>query len=97
MTTNTYRTRIIDRKIDLYRNTMYNLVALLEYRRAEGNASLRTWFPWEGWFSASCGHRPRWDFRCEDHQVALLNRQCSNALPTTSLHQGQVMNEGVDR
>ena len=97
MITNRYCRRMIDRKIDLYRNTMYNPVAPLEHTLIKGNASLRTWFPWEGWLSACCGHRPRWDLRCEDHQVALLNKQCSNALPTTSLHQGQVMNEGVDR
>ena len=97
MTTNTYRTRMIDRKIDLYRNTTYNPVAPLEHTLIKGNASLRTGFPWEGWLSACCRQRPRWDLRCENHQVALLNKQCSDALPTTSLHQGQVTNEGVDR
>jgi hypothetical protein len=87
----------MDGKIDLYRNTMYNSVAALEHTLAKGNASLRTSFPWEGWFSGCCRHRPRWDLRCENHQGALLNKQCNDALTITSLHQGQIMNEGVDR
>ena len=35
-----------NRKIDLYRNAMYNPEAVLEYTLVKGNAGLRTRFPW---------------------------------------------------